>query len=153
MEKAKKKSQEVNQRGVKRPANTAIKFKEPSMTQQHLKDACNINKIMAKYEKTGLVTHINQRAAQYGDFSEVTDFQGALEKIAGANNMFMDLPAEIRQRFDNDPVYFVEFCSDPANIGELRELGLAEPEIVTEITQPAGSPNKTTETVDIEEKI
>ena len=40
---------------------------------------------------------------------------------------FDALPAELRERFENDPGKFVEFCLDPKNKDEAVELGLAVP--------------------------
>jgi len=92
---------------------------------------------MAKYEQTGQIHHVNQRAAQYGDFSNVSDLITAFEQVEGANELFMALPAEIRAFFENDPFKFVEYCEDPENIERLRELGLAEPAQEKEAEKPA----------------
>lgn len=105
----------------------AIKFTEKSLTQQHLKDETNINRIMEKYERSGVITHLSSRIAQYGDFSNVGTFHQAMVKLQEAQNLFNDVPSEIRKKFDNDPAKFIEFCSDENNIEELREMGLAEP--------------------------
>jgi len=39
----------------------------------------------------------------------------------------MALDARTRERFDNDPGAFVDFCLDPSNLEELRKMGLAMP--------------------------
>ena len=39
----------------------------------------------------------------------------------------MTMPADVRARFNNDPALFVDFCSDEANLDEMRKLGLAVP--------------------------
>jgi len=92
---------------------------------------------MAKYEQTGQIHHVNQRAAQYGDFSNVSDLISAFEQVEGANDLFMELPAETRAFFQNDPFKFVEYCSNPENIEVLREMGLAEPAQEKKAEKPA----------------
>jgi len=49
----------------------------------------------------------------------------------------MELPAETRAFFQNDPFKFVEYCSNPENIEVLREMGLAEPAQEKEAEKPA----------------
>jgi hypothetical protein len=38
----------------------------------------------------------------------------------------MQLPSDIRAKFDNDPGEFFEFCTDPKNADEMVQLGLRE---------------------------
>lgn len=98
---------------------------ERSRTQQNFGPETDINRIMAKYEKTGLLTHVSTYAGQYGDFSGVPDYKSGLERIMAADEMFMSLPARIRDRFNNDPAQFIEFATDEKNLDSLREMGLA----------------------------
>jgi len=39
---------------------------------------------------------------------------------------FMDLPAKIRQRFNNNPAELIAFLQSPSNVDEAVELGLME---------------------------
>lgn len=94
-------------------------------TKQSFTEQCNINNIMARYRRTGEFTHVASTVAAFGDFSNVGDFKEAVDAIAGATREFMRIPAEIRDRFDNDPARFVEFVLDEANAEEVVELGLA----------------------------
>lgn len=103
----------------------------PSRTRQEFQRECDINDIMKKYQKTGVLTHYNKRQPQYLDFSEgVPDFHVAMNMMVEAEAAFMTLPATVRKRFENDPAEFVKFATDDANIGQLREWGLAAPEKV-----------------------
>lgn len=101
---------------------------ERSRTQQHLRDETDINHIMRKYEKTGILTHVARYAGEYGDFSGVPDYKTGIERIQAAEDMFMSLPARIREKFQNDPGKFIDFATNPENQAELRTLGLAPPE-------------------------
>lgn len=122
-----------------------IRFTKKSLTKQSFKDEANINNIMARYEKTGVVDNVMVNPGQYGDFSEVTTYQESLNKIYEAQVMFDSLPAQIRAKFENDPVLFVEFCSDENNHEKLVEMGLAQKVKKDEEIQPK-IPEKTEET-------
>lgn len=100
---------------------------EPSMTVQADKDEADINVILDRFGITGQLPQ-NVRPPVFQDFDAVFDFRSAVEAIEMATDSFLCLPARVRSRFDNDPQKFVEFCSDPANLKEMRELGLAVPE-------------------------
>ena len=109
-----------------------------SKTEQHHKSLCDINNIIKQYDKTGLITHVNKAIAQYGDFTEVNEYQESLNLVMEAQEAFNALPAAIRARFENDPGQFLEFATNPANADEMVELGLAKKiaEVVEE-TPPA----------------
>lgn len=94
------------------------------MTIQSARDEVDINKIVARIEK-GLVVPIMNGQPFYGDVSEFSGLQDAIIKVQEANQLFMAYPADIRSRFDNDPIKFVEFMEDPDNTDEAIELGLA----------------------------
>ena len=112
---------------------------EVSMTEQsHLK-ACDINNIMKRYEKTGLLDHVNTYGGNYGDFTFAEDYHTSLNKILAADEMFMSIPAEIRAKFANDPAEFLNFVHDPSNAEELVKLGLANPG-GADATDPSPSP-------------
>lgn len=100
---------------------------EASRTRQEFSEECDINRIMARFEKTGVVDAFGTKVPQYIDVSEIVDLQTALEIVRTAQDAFNSLPATIRASFDNDPVRFVEFAEDPANLGQLRDWGLARP--------------------------
>lgn len=107
---------------------------EPSLAVQASKDECDINVIIKKYMKTGELPE--QRQMIYADISQFTDLRDALHLVNDAEQLFMELPAEIRRRFDNDPVKLVAFAQDPANNAEAIKLGLAK-EVQKAPPQPA----------------
>ena len=96
-----------------------------SLTKQSMAKACNINNIMKRYQKTGLIEHVKQ-GGSYGDFSNISSYQEALNQIIQAQESFETLAAPIRSRFNNDPDAFVKFIDDPKNKPEAIELGLIE---------------------------
>ncbi|QCQ84831.1 DNA pilot protein [Blackfly microvirus SF02] len=105
---------------------------DDGMTRQEFADECDINVLMAQYERTGVLSHFNMATPQYLDVSEVPDLRSALDAVSSAQTAFMTLPASVRREFDNDPVKFVEFAQNPDNVGRMREWGLAAPERVAD---------------------
>ena len=98
----------------------------PSLTHQGNAAECDINYIMQKYEKTGVLEHKNKYEGQYGDFTNVPqDYHESMNAVLAANDMFMSLPSKIRRRFSNDAGQFLEFVSDQNNQSEMIEMGLA----------------------------
>jgi len=98
-----------------------------SLTQEQFAEESEINNIIRSHDRNGVIEHINRGNAIYADFSNITDFSDALEQIREAQNEFQQIPSEIREKFKNDAGQFFKFASNPDNIEELRELGLAEP--------------------------
>lgn len=97
---------------------------EPSMTQQHMAADCDINNIMSRFEKTGLLEHTNVYKGEYGDFADAVEYHEAMDMVIAAQDMFMSLPATIRARFDNDPSRFLDFVDNPQNRSEMASMGL-----------------------------
>ena len=95
-----------------------------SMTQQQFKAECDVNNILAKYKKTGQINHLAKHNGNFGDFSNIEDYQTALDKIAQAELAFNDLSSDIRSKFHNDPGKLIDFLSDEKNNKEAIELGL-----------------------------
>lgn len=100
--------------------------KEPSLTLQSEKDACDVNKILASFAKTGIMRNVTTKQPLQGDFTEVVDYQTAVNSVIGAEEAFMALPATIRKRFGNDPGALMDFLKDPQNRAEAISLGLID---------------------------
>lgn len=99
---------------------------DPSLTIQSERDNCDINKVLARFKTTGVMTNINTRSPIQGDFSGVSDYQSAVNQVMAAEEAFMALPAALRKRFDNDPGKMLAFVDDPQNASEAVSLGLVE---------------------------
>lgn len=110
-------------RGRREPVKVGISC-GPGKTRQSMKDECDINVIMRKYTKTGIIDFVNNREPQFGDATGI-DFQVAMDTVQEAQTMFGEMPASVRKKFNNDPALFLDFVSDPNNLDELYELGLA----------------------------
>lgn len=107
------------------PRDIPTVCKEPSMTRQSEAESCDINVLMKRYEKTGVLP-MDMREAVFADVSSFGSFREVMETVRKATDAFMELPAATRAQFGNDPVTFIDFCGDPANLPELERLGLVE---------------------------
>lgn len=94
-------------------------------TKQSFKAECDINNILKRYEKSGLLPDLIKTNPQYGDFSNVPDYQESLNIVHKAHEQFALLDSRVRKRFDNDPAKFLAFASDPHSGDEMVALGLA----------------------------
>lgn len=122
----------------------SVKLEIPSdekrLVDSSFKAESDINTIVARYRKTGVLGDEARRAAaQYGDFSAVPTFAEMQEKVIAANALFAALPAVVRKQFDNDPGAFLR-ASETAEGRELMvKLGLGkEPD--TEEPQASDEP-------------
>ena len=108
-------------------------FTEPSKTQQQFKKDCDVNVIIKKYRQGHAITHISKHEGGYGDFTEISSYQDALDKVITLNQEFSRLPSEIRTRFNNDPGRLIDFINDERNTDEAIRLGLLEKRLQTEL--------------------
>lgn len=81
----------------------SIDLSKGGRTKQAHKDDCDIDKILRKYATTGVITHKAQYGGKYDDFVGFEDYQSCMNKVIAAQDMFNTLPANIRNRFNNDP--------------------------------------------------
>ena len=95
-----------------------------SRTHQSFKRECDINHIMAKYQKTGLASHVATHQGDYSDLTDVPTYHDAMNKIISANESFSTLPSSIRKHFHNNPAEFLDFVSNPENAEEMQTMGL-----------------------------
>lgn len=100
-----------------------LECKDASLTQQQFKDDVDINVLLERFKITGQMPE-GVVMPQYGDFRGVADYRSAVDAVRKADNSFMDLPANVRNRFDNDPQKLLEFVSDDKNRAEAERLGL-----------------------------
>ncbi len=100
-------------------------------TQQSFRDECDINVLMKRYEKTGVLPSFGRREPQYLDATAI-DFQSSMDRVAEVQGVFSKLDARTRARFENNPELMLEFLADPANDAEAVKLGLKVPEVKPE---------------------
>lgn len=104
-----------------------IHFQGQGRTKQSFKDECDINNIMDRFLKTGILEFTQQNQPRYGD-STGLEYQDAMLIVANAKSLFNSLPPQLRDRFENDPALFLDFVNDDKNRAEALEMGLLKPE-------------------------
>lgn len=97
--------------------------------QQHFRDECDINVMVARFARTGMPPPPPQMPSPV-DFDSVFDFQSAMQVLIDAKAGFMTLPSKVRREFDNDPSKFLAFVQDDANRDEAIRLGLIPKPVV-----------------------
>lgn len=100
-----------------------MKFALPSKTDESCYDDVNIEKI---YQRGMNNLKPNTSQPLYGiDMSTFPSYQESLQIVATAKNQFEKMPVALRERFNNSPEQFVEFCNNPEkNYDEGVKLGI-----------------------------
>lgn len=107
-------------------------------TRQDDLKAVDINNIMKRYVKTGELP-VRGRGAFFADVSAMGTFREAIHSVHAAEDAFMQLPPDVRARFNNEPADFLDFTSNPANRPELVTMGLLDaPDETTQAAAEAG---------------
>lgn len=114
-----------------------------SMAKQSMRDETDINNILRRYVRSGILTHLAENPGTFADVSEIGDYRSALEQVRSAEATFMNLPARVRTRFNNDAAEFLDFVTTPGHEDELKSLGLwaegkgKEPEKAPVVVDPS----------------
>lgn len=119
----KKVTKEEMRTWCKRPGRVGKDGKLVYFTEQHHKKECDVNEIIKKYDKAGIISHVSKFEAKFGELRGV-DFKDMQDRVANAISMFNELPSKIRNRFDNSPAELLRFMENPENRSEAIKLGL-----------------------------
>lgn len=114
---------------------TALTRFEPSLVQQQFKEEVDINTIMRRFNATGSFPEW-RREGIYGDFSGIYDYEDAEAKVAEVDRRFMGLPAELRERFENNPQKLMEAVQSLS----AEEFGALVAPPVVEVVAPVEEP-------------
>jgi len=93
----------------------------PSKTQQNFTDDADINTIVGRVLKTGIMPDI-PIPPQYGDLTTVDDYHTMVNKLAETKALFYRLDAKERAKFDNDPGAWIGYVNQAINEGDLEPL-------------------------------
>ena len=108
---------------------TGLKCEDESLAVESAKEEADINTIVRRFGLTGELPD-DVRMPQSGDFTGIPDFHTALNMVRATQEEFMRVPADIRDRFQNDPARLMSFLEDEGNRDEARRLGFLKPEPV-----------------------
>lgn len=81
---------------------TSVDTGDRSKVQQHFAEEVDVNTIMRRHGITAALP-LGPATGVYGDFTDIHDYESAVERVKGAEKRFAELPAEVRERFKNDP--------------------------------------------------
>lgn len=93
-------------------------------TVQAPKGELDINQIMARYMKTGQITHLAKRTPKFGDFTVAQDLLSAYELQAQAEDEFQSLDSRIRRAANNSKEEFWRMLATEDGAMRLQEAGL-----------------------------
>lgn len=113
---------------------------EPSRTRQEFRNECDINRILASYQRTGALNHFAKYSGSYGDFT-ACDLQTAQNLLIRARQMFDELPSALRREVAT-PEGFLDFVQNPANAAKMAEYGLTKPVPGTDPTPKPPAPSE-----------
>lgn len=91
----------------------------------------DINELMKKWDPSGkqfsnaIAQGITTDAGmRYDDFTDSKSLQEALNITIHAEQQFLMLPAAIRNKFENDPIKFLDYVNDEKTLEEQYALGI-----------------------------
>jgi phage internal scaffolding protein len=106
---------------VKRPDSGPAKC----MVQQHPKEGCDINVLVANYMKMRSAPPIPEHP--FVEMPVGVDMLDMMCQVRRAEEAFAALPSNVRNRVGNRPESLMRFLADPANHDESVKLGLRPP--------------------------
>ncbi len=101
---------------------TATKDYSDGRTKQAFKDSTDINKLLMRAQQGETISHLAKHGAIYGDFTDIDDLLTGMTRLERGNQIFAQLPGEVRCEFDQSPQKFFNFVNNPQNSERLEEL-------------------------------
>lgn len=115
--------------------DAALICEDASLTIQSEAEDADINTIVKRFGLTGqLPTDVRMPVS--GDFTGISDYHTAVNTVKAAELAFMEMPADVRKRFNHDPANLIAFMEDPSNRDEAVKLGLVVPAPVPAAAAP-----------------
>ncbi len=74
----------------------AVRDYSDGLTKQSFKDECDINRILARAQQTGVISHMAKHQPEYANFDDF-DFLEAQLTLARGKEIFAELPSEVRR--------------------------------------------------------
>lgn len=93
------------------PETTVYIDPEEDKTVQEAADDVDINRIIGRHGIAKIKAHAETYGAEYGVAVRL-DYAEALSTVRKADEMFQDLPAEVRREFEGNPAEFINFLDN-----------------------------------------
>lgn len=116
-------------------------------TQQNFRDECDINNLVKLYARTGVIPGQDIPAMHF-DAGDISDYHSALNALIDADRTFLNLPSELRARFQNDPGQLLDFLNNSDNREEAVKIGLLPSSAAISPPSPPSSPPPDTNRAD-----
>lgn len=102
------------------------KLSKPRAAKQAMAQECDVNNIVARASRLGVIPQARANPPQYVDLTGVKNLSlhEALNITAAAKSAFALLPAKVRAACKNDLRDFVDLVSNPKRREEAEQLGL-----------------------------
>ena len=125
------------------PDETPRRFFHPRSTgegaRQEDREGADINRIVARYRRSGTLPAFNPRTPYYGDFTALgDDLQAVTEHFQDMEDRFMQFPSSVRKVCDNDWRKLPELASTPEGLAALQAAGM---ELEVPESPPAQEPS------------
>ena len=120
-------------------------FEKPTRCQQHMAEACDLNRIMARYMKQTGDRHLERLPEAQGVFADFTllgDYQENLNRALAVRDAFQALPSIIRAELSNDPAQLEPWLSNPENTERAIKYGLMKPKTDVQKTNEPSNEKK-----------
>lgn len=122
-----------------------VKIETPEKgAKQSFKRECDINTIMQKYQKSGVIQHAAKHEGRYG-FAPSTSFGDALILMSQAREQFEDLPSQLRNHFGDVEAWLDFAVENGENTPEALQAILDEANGDEERVDAPGGPGKAPE--------
>ncbi|AKO71499.1 minor CP 1 [Chimpanzee faeces associated microphage 3] len=109
-----------------KPSPVGTACNTPSLTIQSEKAQCDINAIIARYKKTGVVDHIKRDQPLYADCEQaITDLEKARILVEDTEEAFWMLPSSVRDLI-GEPSNLPTWAS--VNRSEAEKYGFIKPQ-------------------------
>lgn len=109
-------------------------------TKKSFAGECNINHIIGKYRRTGVLEHVREAIPKFADVPMI-DYHQAQNLLVEAQYTFDQLPADMRKECDNDPGKFLQKLHSEDGREFLERYQLAAPKAAPSAPAPkAGDP-------------
>lgn len=96
----------------------------PKLTDQSAKESTMIQNIVKNYLKTGQLPQSTNHQYAYVDDVNRPTFEEMHTIKQNANQLFQNLPSELRNEIQNDPNKLETWLSNPKNLDDAEKYGL-----------------------------